>query len=57
MRTEPLPLPRGAYVDEARPQSMQDMLNMRWQAAEVGGTRAPEKLETLPGLKPFVEVP
>lgn len=56
MRTTRFPLPRGSFRDENRPFSMQDMVNLRYQASESEGTRSPEKLQTLPGLKPFVEV-
>lgn len=56
MRTTRFPLPKGTFADANRPFSMQDMVNLRYQAAESEGTRSPEKLQTLPGLRPFVEV-
>lgn len=56
MRTDAIPLAGGAYTDESKPFSMQDTVNLRAQRTEAGGTRAPDKLQTLPGLKPFVEV-
>ncbi len=56
MRTDPVALAGGAYTDESKPFSMQDTLNMRAQRTEVMGTRSPDKLQTLPGLRPFVEV-
>lgn len=56
MATQPIPLPEGTYDDESKPFSMQDMVNYRYQRAEQSGTRGPDKLQTLPGLRPFVEV-
>lgn len=55
MRTEPVQLAGGAYTDESKPFSIQDTLNMRPQRTEAGGTRSPDKLQTLPGLRPYVE--
>lgn len=56
MEMKPAPLAGGAYQDESRPWSQQDCLNLRVQTAEVEGTRSPQKLSTLPGLRPFVEL-
>lgn len=56
MRIVPLPYAGGAYTDESKPFSMQDTVNMRAQRTEAGGTLTPDKLQTLPGLRPFVEI-
>lgn len=56
MRLTPLPFAGGTYDDESKPYSMQDTVNMRAQRSEAGGTLSPDKLQTLPGLRPFVEI-
>src|SRR5687768_2276840 len=56
MRQQPFPLVGGSYKDESRPYSLQDTVNMRPQRARKPGTRSRDKLQTLPGLRPYVEV-
>ena len=55
MRMSPLPIVGGAYADEARPWSVQDVCNWIPAQAESEGTRTPSKYVTPPGLRPFVE--
>jgi hypothetical protein len=54
-RLQPLAGWGGAYTDESRPFSMQDAVNCRFQRTEKPGTRFPDKMQCLPGLRPFVE--
>lgn len=51
----PLPIVGGAYADEAKPWSVQDVCNWLPTQAESEGTRTPSKYATPPGLKPYVE--
>lgn len=55
MRMQPLPIVGGAYADDARPWSVQDVCNWLPSQAESEGTRTPSKYATPPGLRPFVQ--
>lgn len=56
MRTQPIPLVDGAYADETRPFSCQDVVNWLPTPAEQEGTRTPTTFKTPPGLREFSDI-
>lgn len=51
---QPIDLIGGFYTDDSLPWSCQDTVNWLPVFAEVPGTRTPQRLVSVPGLRPWV---